>query len=155
MPVTINNTGIVYSDGTASNTRFAQTMPKWIEARTSSDRSLGGDSGWIDHLTVTFTSTQTNIIHMYANMSQSYESGPANMFLRFVLDGTAYEPGVLSAFQLSINRAHGGHASDFAVANIAAGSHTVTLQTRNTAGGSTMILNYWGGGSDVLSVYYY
>lgn len=155
MPVTINNTGIVYNDGTSTNTRFVQTMPKWSEDRTSGDRSLGGDSGWVTHLTVNFTTTRTDIVHMFANFSQGYESGPAQLYIRFVLDGTAYEPSILSAWQLAQNRAGGGHASDYAVANVGAGAHTAVCQVRNYNGGSTFITNYWGGGYDVFSVYYY
>lgn len=154
MAVTLTSTGITYSDGTSSSTAFSQTLPKWAETRTNANRSLVGDSGWVNHLSLTFTSTRTDMIHMFFNASQAYESGVVSFYFRFSLDGTIYDPGVLSAYQLGQNRAAGGHATDYAVEK-SAGSHTAIVQVRNPTGGSTGIMNYFGGGYDVFSCYYY
>lgn len=120
------------------------TEYKIVEASTTSDRSLAGDSGWVTHLTVSFTTTQVCTVMCFANFAHGYESGAVQMGARFLLDGTTATTQ-LQAFKqgFSNNMAFGAHSTTGFLVNVSAGSHTIDLQCRNFSSGTTGILNYF------------
>jgi hypothetical protein len=155
MPVILNSVGIVFNDGTTHTTHPSQTSQKSNLASTNSDRSLSGDSGWVDHLGISFTTTVSGPVILWAQMSPTYESGAVDGRGRFLVDGVAYSDTSPSiAYQFDMNKATGSHKLWGMTGNLSAGAHTAYFQVRNVAGGTTWILNYWSG-SDYFNVMYY
>jgi hypothetical protein len=127
---------------------------------TTTDRSLVGDSGWIDHMSITFTNTISCTVLCFANFAHGREDGPVNLAGRFLLDGsTATQEVQVFKQGLGSSYAFGAHSSFGFLPSVSAGSHTIKLQVRNSAGGSTAVMNYFGqpGGTnhgDFFSVLY-
>jgi hypothetical protein len=127
---------------------------------TTTDRSLAGDSGWIDHMSITFTNTISCTVLCFANFAHGREDGPVNLAGRFLLDGsTATQEVQVFKQGFSSSYAFGAHSSFGFLPSVSAGSHTIKLQVRNSSGGSTAVMNYFGqpGGTnhgDFFSVLY-
>jgi hypothetical protein len=127
---------------------------------TTTDRSLSGDSGWVDHMSITFTNTISCTVLCFANFAHGREDGPVNLAGRFLLDGSTTTQEVQVFKQgLGSSYAFGAHSSFGFLPSVSAGSHTIKLQVRNSAGGSTAIMNHFGqpGGTnhgDFFSVLY-
>jgi hypothetical protein len=119
-------------------------------------QSLSGDSGWNDHMSTTFTCGVACRIFIIVQISSGYESGPAQGFFRILVDGNKVGYSWMGGKQSTANSA--GAGSGLWYADVSAGSHTVMVQARNTAGGSTWITPYWqvdGEGANTLGVLYY
>lgn len=154
MPVILNDTGIVFNDGTTHTTHPSQVAQK-TDITSADDRSLSGDSGWVNHAGISFTTTVSGPVIMWAQLSPSYESGAVDGRARFVVDGVAYNDNSPTiAYQFNINRATGSHKIWGQTGNLSAGAHTAYLQLRNVAGGTTWITSYWGG-VDYFGIVYY
>ncbi len=111
---------------------------------TTTNRTLTGDSGWVDHLEVTFTTTKTSTLQCFGQFSHGYESGVVHTSGRFDLDGTSYTES-LQIFKVghSSNHSFGAHNMIGFFPNVSAGSHTIKLQVRNSSSGTTAIMNYF------------
>lgn len=145
MAVTLTNTGITYSDGTSTTTAPSQVKEKFSSVSTSTNRSVGYSTSWVDHLSFSFTTTRTDMITFTAHFSTSYESGPVQPFVYIYLsDGTSSPSDFKFAMQFDINRAIACHGFHWTVQR-PAGTRTAYLRVRNIGSGSTWIANYWGG----------
>ena len=122
----------------------------------NSGQSLGGDSGWNDHMSTTFTCGVACRIFIVVQVSSGYESGAVQGFMRILVDGSKVGYNWCAGKQNTANAANAG--SGLWYADVGAGSHTVMIQARNSAGGSTWITPYWsvdGEGANTLGVLYY
>jgi hypothetical protein len=122
----------------------------------TSGQSLGGDSGWNDHMSASFTCGVAQRIMIVATIGASYESGPVQGFMRILVDGGKVGYQWCAGKQSTANSA--GSGSGCWYADVGAGAHTVMVQARNSAGGSTWITPYWsvdGEGANTLGVMYY
>lgn len=145
------NDGIVTSAKLAGSGR----MTIATAARTSS-HGLGGDSGWVDHLSVSFTTGVACRIAMVFCESCTYESGAVTGFGRFLVDGSKVGYNFMLGKQSTANS--GAAGSGLWYADVSAGSHTVMVQVRNSAGGTTWYTPYWsvdGEVANTLGVWYY
>ena len=131
-----------------------------VSASTTTDRSLVGDSGWIEHLSVTFTANQSCTVLCFANFAHGREDGPVNVAARFILDDSA-TTDEMQIFKAGFGASYsfGAHNSYGVFNNVSAGSHTIKLQVRNSSSGSTGIMNHWGqpGGTnhgDIITILY-
>lgn len=113
-------------------------------ASTSTNRTLAGDSGFVDHLSVTFTTTKVQTLQCIAQFSHGYESGQVMLAGRFDLDGSS-QSTELQVFKQGhgLNMSHGSHNLHGFFTNVSAGSHTVTIQVRNSTSSTTAIMNYF------------
>ena len=113
-------------------------------ASTSTNRTLTGDSGFVDHLSVTFTTTKVQTLQCIGQFSHGYENGQVMLAGRFNLDGSSTTTE-LQVFKQGhgINFSHGAHNLHGFFTNVSAGSHTVTIQVRNSVSGTTAIMNYF------------
>ncbi len=131
-----------------------------VSASTTTDRTLVGDSGWVDHLSVTFTANQSCTVLCFANFAHAREDGSVNTGARFILDDSATTDEMQIFKQgFGASYAFGAHSSYGFFNNVSAGSHTIKLQARNSSSGSTGILNHWGqpGGTnhgDIITILY-
>jgi hypothetical protein len=129
-------------------------------AYTTTDRSLSGDSGWVDHLSITFTTNQACTVLCFANFAHGREDGPVNLAGRYLLDGSTATQEVQVFKQGFANSySFGAHSSFGFFPSVSAGSHTIKLQVRNYSSGSTAVMNEFGnpGGTnlgDFFSVLY-
>lgn len=124
-------------------------------ARTSG-HSLGGDSGWVDHMSTTFTCGVACRIFIVVQVSSGYESGAVQGFMRILVDGSKVGYNWCAGKQSTANAAASGSGLWFA--DVSAGSHTVMIQARNSAGGTTWITPYWsvdGEAANTFGVLYY
>ena len=113
-------------------------------AATTSNRTLNGDSGWVSHLSGTFSPSKISNVLVIATFSMTYESGPCQGICRLLVDGVD-AAGFCMSKQSTANC--GASASgQWYFPSVTAGSHTYNLQVRNVPGGSTVILNYFDGG---------
>lgn len=127
-----------------------------FSARTS-QHSLGGDSGWVDHLSMDFTVNRTCSCLFIYSSSSSFESGVVQGFARLILDGTMIGYNSAVAKQSTANAAGSGTCI-WDKQGVTAGTHTIKVQLRNTAGGSSWITPYWsadGQTANTLGVVYY
>lgn len=143
MSISLTDDGLVFPDGTVLSTANFST-DKIIQTETSTNRSLAGDSGWVDHLILTFTVTETCSIRCIATFGPSYETGAVTGQARFILDDNFTSPECHVAKQLSTNKATGPHGFTSGFNIISIGSHTVKLQVRNYTASTNWILNYNG-----------
>jgi hypothetical protein len=121
-------------------------------ARTSG-QTLNGDSGWQDHLSVSFTCGVACRILMILTTSIGYESNTQGFF-RFLVDGSKVGYNFQAGMQSDRNSAGAGSGSYWA--DVSAGSHTVMVQARNVVG--TWITPYYSvdsGVANTLAVLYY
>jgi hypothetical protein len=173
MPITLSNTSIsgigvgglgsevVTSALIATNTinrdRFAaNAIPTYLVVQRSSAQSLGGDSGWNNHLTLTFSTTfSTRCLFTYYT-SNGWESGACFGYARFILNGSKIGQNFMVGKQTANNGAGAGCGVWFA--DVGAGTHTITAQHRNTGGGSTWQSPFFsadGEAGNTLGVWYY
>jgi len=126
-------------------------------ATRTSQQTLIGDSGWVDHLSTSITvAKQCSLLVIYSS-SSSFESGPVQGFARLVVDGGTIGNNSCCAKQSTANAAGSGTVF-YDVQNIAAGAHTIKVQLRNTQGGSTWITPYFdadGNTANILGLLFY
>lgn len=143
MTISLTDDGLTFADGTTlSSATF--TTDKIDQVETSTNRSLSGDSGWVDHLSVTFTVSETCSVRCIGTFGPSYESGPVTGHARFILDDTTASPECCVAKQLSVNKATGPHGFTSGFSSVSPGSHTIKLQVRNYTASSNWVLNFHG-----------
>lgn len=144
LPSQTSNSGRFLTTNGSAASWGLPTEYKIVEASTTTDRTLVGDSGWVTHLSVSFTTTQVCTVMCFANFAHAREDGPVQGAGRFLLDGTTATTQ-LQVFKqgFSNSYAFGAHSSTGFLTNVSVGSHTVDLQCRNFSSGSTGILNYW------------
>lgn len=139
----------VSSSSLTSTGRFSGDV-----AYRNSGQTLVGDSGWVDHISLTFTTGVACRIMVWGMVSSSYESGSVQGFMKFVLDGSQIGYIWCAGKQSTANSA--GSGSSCAYADVSAGSHTIKIQARNTSG--TWITPYFsvdGQGANSLGVMFY
>ena len=131
------------------------------EDLTTTNRTLNGDSGWVTHLSVTITVSETSTVLCTANFAHGYEAGSVNTGGRFGLDGVTFtRPTQIFVQGHSSNHSFGAHSMFNAFTNVSAGSHTITLQVRNYTPSTTAIMNNFGGVGgavdfpDIFQVFY-
>ena len=115
-----------------------------VEAGTTSNRQLNGDSGWVTHLTVSFTANQSCTVFCHVGFAHGYENGAVALHGKFLLDSTTSttESAVFKQ-GFSNNMSFGSHNLHGFFTSVAAGAHTIDLQLRNYAPGTNAILNYF------------
>lgn len=113
-------------------------------ASTSTNRTIDGVSSFVDHLTVTFTTTKVQTIQCLGQFSHGYENGQVMLAGRFDLDGSS-QSTELQVFKqgVSSNMSFGAHNLIGFFTNVSAGSHTIKLQLKNSVNGTTAITNYF------------
>ena len=138
---TIPSGGTITNNGTATGFDTEYSIE---HTSTTTNRTLSGDSGWVDHLEVTFTTTKTSTLQCFGQFSHGYENGTVHTSGRFELDGTSYTES-LQIFKVghSSNHSFGAHNMIGFFPNVSAGSHTIKLQVRNSSSGTTAIMNYF------------
>jgi len=127
-------------------------------ATTNSTRTLNGDSGWVTHLSVSFTTAVIGPVHCNFNAIHAYEAGAVNLLGRFLLDSSSasYEMQLVKQ-GFSSNMSFGAHTAFGTFNDVSAGSHSVALQLRNYVAGTTGIMCYFNHNNhanDVLQVRY-
>jgi hypothetical protein len=127
-------TSTITGDKLATNAKVYYT----VSARNS-NMSLGGDSGWNDYISFTFSSTYGGNIMVVNTNSMGWESGACYAFGRFILDGSKIGVNFLVGRQTNYNSAACGSGCWYG--NVAAGTHTILLQYRNTS--ATWQSNMW------------
>ena len=146
------------SDGAVTAAKLGSNAVFFTQfsARTS-QHTLSGDSGWQDHITMTFTTNRACSCLFVYSSSSSYESGAVQGFARLMLDGTMIGYNSAVAKQSTANSAGAGTCI-WDKQSVSAGTHTITVQLRNTVGGTTWISPYWsadGQTANTLGVLYY
>lgn len=149
--------GSFIDNGSISSTKLTSTGRFDVAVGVrNGGQSLGGDSGWNDHMSTSFTCGVACRILIIVQISSGFESGPAQGFFRILVDGSKVGYSWMGGKQSTANSA--GSGSSLWTADVGAGSHTVMIQARNIAGGSTWITPYWqvdGEGANTLGVLYY
>ena len=151
LPAANINSGQVTNVSLATSAKFTA-----LTAYQNSGQTLSGDSGWVDHLSLTFTTGVACRVMVWGMISISYESGAVQGFMKLLMDGTQIGYIWCAGKQSTANSAAAG--SGCAYVDVSAGSHTVKIQARNSAGGTTWITPYWnvdGQGANSLGVMYY
>jgi hypothetical protein len=108
------------------------------------NRTLNGDTGFVSHMSGTFSPSKISNVLVTATFSMTYESGAVQAVCRLLVDGTDY--GGFCMSKQSDSHMGGAASGTWQLPAVAAGSHTYDLQVRNPIGGTTCILNYWDGG---------
>ena len=113
---------------------------------TTTNRTVNGSGtdGWIDHLSITFTTTKVGTLQCFGQFAHGYEQGACMMQGRFDLDGSS-QSEALQIFKqgLGSNMAFGSHNLIGFFNGVSAGSHTIKLQVKNAQVGTSGILNYF------------
>lgn len=139
----------VLSDGDGSFSYGTITVAEYQAARasTTTNRTITGVSSFVDHLSVTFTTTQVCTVLCNVDLAHGYENGQVMLHGRFDLDGTSQtNEAQLFTQGIGSNKAFGAHNMFEVFENVSAGSHTVKLQVKNYVS-STAILNYMDDGN--------
>jgi hypothetical protein len=108
------------------------------------NRTLTGDSGWVSHMSGTFSPSKISNVLVTATFSMTFESGAVQTVCRLLIDGVDY--GGFCCSKQSTANSGASASGTWQLPNVTAGSHTYDLQVRNTQGSTTCILNYWDGG---------
>ena len=140
---------------TASNLASTGRLTMDCTYRNSS-HGLGGDSGWQDHLSMSFTAGVAQRCMVMFFVSIGYEAGAVRGFFRILMDGSMIGYHWAGGRQHAANCSAAG--SGWWYADVSAGSHTIMIQARNSIGGTTWYTPYWndaGEGSNTLGVLYY
>jgi hypothetical protein len=151
LPAANINTGQVAAASLATSGKFTA-----LTAYQNTPQSYNGDSGWVDHLSLTFTAGVACRVMVWGMVSSSYESGPVQGFMRLLMDGTQIGTAWCAGKQSTANSA--GSGSGCAYVDVAAGSHTVKIQARNNQGGTTWQTPYFQvdeQGANSLGIIYY
>lgn len=121
---------------------------KKVATATGVQRDLVGDSGWVDHISVTFTTTEVGPVECYFHGVQGYESGAVNALGRFELDSTTTSTECQIFVQgWTSNKSFGSQNAYGFFEDVSVGSHTIIFQARNPQSGTTGKLNYFNPGS--------
>jgi hypothetical protein len=143
----------------------AVTLPKLARsglflttfASRTSNHTLTGDSGWVDHISTEITvGKQCSLLAIYSSAS-SFESGAVEGFARLLVNGTMIGYNSCVAKQSTANAAGSGTVF-WDVQNLAAGTHTIKVQVRNSKAGTTWTTPYWsvdGQTANTLGLLYY
>lgn len=127
--------GTIAGDRLATNAKIYYNV-----AHRNSNASYGGDSGWNDFMSLTFSSTYGGHFLVFITMSAQYESGPVQAFGRFLLNGSKIGVNFNIGRQTNNNSSMPGQG--LWSGNVGAGTHTIMFQVRNLAG--TWQTNIWG-----------
>jgi hypothetical protein len=111
---------------------------------TGGNRTLNGDSGWVSHMSGTFSPSKISNVLVTATFSMTYESGAVQTVCRLLIDGI--DAGGFCMSKQSTANSGASASGTWQFAAVTAGSHTYDLQVRNTQGGTTCILNLFAGG---------
>lgn len=172
MPITLSNTtisgltaggidsGVITSASIEGSTiafdRFADSAKAtYLVGSRSSAQGQGGDVGWTDHLSFTFSVSFSTRVMFLWQVSNGYESGQTRGFHRFILDGSKIGYNACTGCIAANNGA--GAGSNAWYADIGAGTHTILIQQAHSGGG-TWYSPYWtvdGEGANTLGVFYY
>tara|TARA_R110000851_G_scaffold43527_3_gene107538 strand:- start:202 stop:687 length:486 start_codon:yes stop_codon:yes gene_type:complete len=122
----------------------ASAEHKIAHTSTTTNRTLNGATGWVDHLSVTFTTTQIVTLHCIGQFAHGYEQEAMYMQGRFDLDGSS-QSDELQIFKQGQGAymAYGSHNLTGFFTNVSAGSHTIKLQVKNGVAGTIGIMNYF------------
>jgi hypothetical protein len=135
-------TGTNIASGTINKDRLASSATvQYAAGYRNSNGSYGGDSGWNDFFSFTFSNSYACRVLILGFWSCSWESGPAQGYQRFLIDGNKYGWNSCVMRQTTANTGAGG--SGHAYADIGAGTHTIMMQVRQPVGGATWQTNYW------------
>lgn len=111
---------------------------KSVVVSNTSSRALVGDSGWVTHMTATFTSTEVGPVECHFAGVHADESGAVNTLGRFNLDsGTTSTECQVHKQGFDYNRSFGSQNAYGIFNDVAAGSHTVEFQVRNASASTT------------------
>jgi hypothetical protein len=170
MPIVLGNTsisglaagGLPSGSVTSANLALAARQHKIVTASTTNNLSLSGDSGWVSHFSVAFTTTESaSTAFVSCHFAQMYESSSVNTECYVGISGAtsaSSQACQVSAQGWSSNRAIGVQHHTWAFTNLNVGAHTATVYLRNWGGGSTSICSYWDFGSrtpyDYIQVWY-
>ncbi len=111
---------------------------------TGTNRTLSGDSGWVSHMSGTFSPSRVSNVLVEATFSMTYESGAVQTVCRLLVDGVDY--GGFCCSKQSTANSGAAASGTWQFSAVSAGSHTYDLQVRNTQAATTCILNNWDGG---------
>jgi hypothetical protein len=172
MPITLSNTsisgigsgglgsgvitGTTVASGTINKDRLAgSAIANYLVGSRSSAQGMGGDVGWTDHLSFTFsTSFATRVLFLWC-VSNGYEASETRGYHRFILNGSKIGYDAYTGSWAANNSAGAGSSS--AVADVGAGTHTILIQQAK-GGGGTWYSPYHtadGEGANTLGVFYY
>ena len=118
-------------------------------ASTTTNRTVTRVSSFIDHLSVTFTTTKVQTIQCIAQFAHGYENGAVALAGRFDLDGSS-QSTELQVFKQGQGAfmSYGAHNLHGFFTNVSAGSHTITIQVKNYGASTTAIMNYFDDASN-------
>ena len=111
---------------------------------TGTNRTLTGDSGWVSHMSGTFSPSKISNVLVTATFSMTYESGTVQAVCRLLIDGVDY--GGFCMSKQADNNCGASASGTWQLPAVTAGSHTYDLQVRNSQGSTTCILNNWNAG---------
>lgn len=112
------------------------------------DQTIDGDDGWVDviDLTLDFTLSRETKVLFTAAMAMEHEEFDQPLFSRFVLDGTPIGPVFLGGMDFLL-----GTFGNTFVHDVAAGSHTIKIQSNAFIGGTNGFVRGTNAGSCNLS----
>jgi len=156
MPITISDTTIsgVGVGGLPNEiiniSTFASSTRRWKNAYTTKDGADGGggDTGWINHISLSFTVTEaSSTVMIRYDGCQGYEEGAGNVCGYAALSGATSASG--NEMQIckqgySSNFAFGSHEYNWVFTGCATGSTTCTFYVRNY--NATAYANYFSPG---------
>jgi hypothetical protein len=156
MAITISNTTISgvgvggLPSGIITLASFANSTRRWKTAVATKDGADGGaaDTGWINHISVSFTVTEaSSTVMIRYDGCHGYESGAGNVGGYAALSGATSASG--SEMQIckqgySSNFAFGSHCYSWVFTGCAVGSTTCTFYVRNW--NATAYANYFSPG---------
>jgi hypothetical protein len=116
-----------------------------VEAARTDNLQLNGDSGWVQYMSASFTTTQTCTVLCHAGFAHGFEEGVVVLHGRFRLASSGATTSELQVFKqgFSSNFSFGAHSLHGFLINVGAGSHTVHMDIRNYAGGTFARMNYF------------
>jgi len=116
-----------------------------VEAARTDNLQLNGDSGWVQYMSASFTTTQTCTVLCHAGFAHGFEEGVVVLHGRFRLASSGATTSELQVFKqgFSSNFSFGAHSLHGFLINVPAGSHTVHMDIRNYAGGTFARMNYF------------
>jgi hypothetical protein len=146
-----------FASATISKDKLASSsVVQYLGGYRNSNASYGGDSGWNDFFSFTFSVTYACRIMVLGFWGCSWESGASQDYERFLIDGNKIGWNSCIGRQTTANTCAGG--SSHAYADVSAGTHTLLMQVRNSVGGTTWQTNYWtvdGEGATTMVIAYY
>jgi hypothetical protein len=149
MPITLGNNTITgvsaggYDSGIVTSANFASAtlnrdrlasnaLVQYVVGQRNSNLSTGGDSGWFDYFSFTFSVSYSCRIMVLGFWPCTWESGPGRVFQRFLVNGSKIGWNTCIGSQCTANTCAG--ASSHAYTDVGAGTHTILMQCRNLSG---------------------